>query len=146
MSLFPVFAIPTSIAQFFGLTWWLWFFAIFFPIFHSTWLFWRQCLFKEDLQWVTLELRIPREIKKSSKAMQQVSNLIHLVPQNGSREGAKARRRKSSPSSLGGLEEGAQAPAGPSAGWWRGTGGWPKPRANAIHNAFPERNFVQDMP
>lgn len=52
-------------------------FPILVILFRSTWLFWRQSLFKADMKWVLLELRIPREIKKSPRAMEQTLAAIH---------------------------------------------------------------------
>lgn len=47
--------------------------AVLFPLFKSTWLYYRREKFKnEQIQWILLELRIPREIRKSPKAMEQV--------------------------------------------------------------------------
>jgi hypothetical protein len=59
-----------------GLTWWLWLFIIFLPLSLAILVFWRQEHFKRvnmaNEQCVVLELRIPREIKKSARAMEQV--------------------------------------------------------------------------
>ncbi|MEK7555014.1 MAG: hypothetical protein AAB518_03470, partial [Patescibacteria group bacterium] len=45
----------------------------------STWLFWRQTLFEHSIQFVLLELRIPREVRKSPRAMEQVLMAIHSL-------------------------------------------------------------------
>ena len=68
-----------SIVTVFLNTWWIFAPFILFPIFESTWIFWRQEQFKHDLQFVLLELRIPREIKKNPKAMEQVMMAIHAL-------------------------------------------------------------------
>lgn len=60
-------------------TWWLWFFIIIFRLFLETWLHWRQEVFKEDINWVLLELKIPRLIEKSSKSMEQVLAALHSL-------------------------------------------------------------------
>lgn len=53
-------------------------FAILFPLAMSTWLFWRQELFKvHNFKTIVLELRIPREIKKTPEAMEQVLAVMH---------------------------------------------------------------------
>ena len=39
-------------------------FIVIFRLFLETWLHWRQEIFKTDIKWVFLELRIPRLIEK----------------------------------------------------------------------------------
>lgn len=53
-------------------TWWFWlFFGIFFAA-RGMWLWWRIGLHYETLNWKFVELKIPREIEKSPRAMDQV--------------------------------------------------------------------------
>ncbi len=55
-------------------------FVILLPLSKSVWLFWRQELYKERyFKTVLLELRIPREIKKTPEAMEQVLAAIHSL-------------------------------------------------------------------
>jgi hypothetical protein len=54
-------------------------FAFLFFLFKSTWLWWLQSKFKKEIKWVLLELRIPREIKKSPQAMEQVLATMHTL-------------------------------------------------------------------
>lgn len=57
-------------------TWW---FLVFFPLFfmaYGTWLAWRQRLFEHGLKWEMLEVRVPREILKSARGMDQVLQSI----------------------------------------------------------------------
>jgi len=68
-----------SIITVFLNTWWIFAPFILFPIFESTWIFWKQEEFKHHLDWVVLELRIPREIKKNPKAMEQVFTAVHAL-------------------------------------------------------------------
>jgi len=68
-----------AVLYFLEFTWWLWAFLILFNLFVGTWIHWRQEMFKEDINWVVLELRIPRQIEKSSKAMEQVLTAIHSL-------------------------------------------------------------------
>ncbi len=68
-----------AIIYFLELTWWLWLFLVVSRVFIGTWVHWRQEIFKEDINWVVLELRIPRQIEKSSKAMEQVLTAIHSL-------------------------------------------------------------------
>ncbi len=67
------------IVSFFFLTWPVWLFFFIFPVFESLWLFVRQAQFKRDIKWVVLELKIPREVKKSPQAMEQVLAAIHSL-------------------------------------------------------------------
>jgi hypothetical protein len=60
-------------------TWWFWIFIIFLPLFLDTWLFWRQEMFKRNVDFVVLELRMPREVRKSPMAMEQVLAAIHSL-------------------------------------------------------------------
>lgn len=59
--------------------WWLWSVPILFKLFRDTWLHYRQEKFKSNLEYVLLELRIPREIKKSPQAMEQVLRALHAL-------------------------------------------------------------------
>ncbi len=52
---------------------------IFFPLLYSTWTFWRNELFKKSIKWLLLEIKVPREIDKSPKGMEQVLNAIHAL-------------------------------------------------------------------
>lgn len=68
-----------DIFDFFLRTWWFWAFLILLPLTQSFWLYWKQEKFKNDIKWVLLELRIPREIDKSPKAMEQVFAAFHTL-------------------------------------------------------------------
>ncbi len=64
--------------DFLAMVWPLLAFAVFLPLFVSTWLYYRREKFKnEAIKWMLLELRIPREIRKSPRAMEQVLMAIH---------------------------------------------------------------------
>lgn len=65
------------VLNFIAFTWWLWVFAFIVPLFRSLWLFYKQSQFKEAINWSLLELRIPREVKRSAKAMEQVLAVLH---------------------------------------------------------------------
>lgn len=68
-----------DIINFLSLTWWFWAFFILLPAFKSLLLYWRQEIFKNSIGWVLLELKIPREVKKSAKAMEQVFTYLHSL-------------------------------------------------------------------
>jgi hypothetical protein len=61
--------------------WWFWAFVVLLPLFQATWLSWRQELYEHsyDFESTFWELRIPREIKKSPRAMEQVLMAIHSL-------------------------------------------------------------------
>lgn len=66
-----------AISDFLAATWPVLAFAVLLPLFTSTWLYYRREKFKkEEIKWILLELRIPREIRKSPKAMEQVLTSI----------------------------------------------------------------------
>lgn len=54
-------------------------FILLLAAFRSAWLFWRREMFKTSIKWILLELRIPREIKKSPQAMEQVLAALHSL-------------------------------------------------------------------
>lgn len=59
--------------------WWLWLFLALLFLAVSFWLSYINEYFKKSIGWVMLELRIPRELRKSPKAMEQVFMSIHGV-------------------------------------------------------------------
>ena len=52
---------------------------VFFPLFLSTWMFYINEYFKTHIKWVLLEIKVPREIDKSPRAMEQVLSTIHSL-------------------------------------------------------------------
>lgn len=63
----------------FSYSWWFILFLILQPIAVSIWLFWRKKLFSKKVPSVLFELKIPREVMKSPKAMEQVLLTIHSL-------------------------------------------------------------------
>jgi len=59
--------------------WWLWLFILLFFLARSFWLAYVQEYFKRSIQWVMLELRMPRELRKTPRAMEQVFMAMHAV-------------------------------------------------------------------
>lgn len=70
-----------AVVQFLKLSWWFWAALILWPLFRSTWLYWRQELYKRsrEFKMTILEICIPREIRKSPRAMEQVFMAIHSL-------------------------------------------------------------------
>lgn len=68
-----------AIVNFVEVVWPIIVFVIAYPIFKSTWMFWRQAIYKKSIKWVLLELHIPREIKKSAQGMEQIFAAIHAL-------------------------------------------------------------------
>lgn len=81
--IFPSINLLALIRDFILYTWWFWAFFILFGIFGELFLYWRQQLFKEKElpadNFSMLEIRIPREMDKSPKAMAQVFGSLHML-------------------------------------------------------------------
>ncbi|PIT92404.1 MAG: hypothetical protein COU08_02775 [Candidatus Harrisonbacteria bacterium CG10_big_fil_rev_8_21_14_0_10_42_17] len=60
-------------------TWPLMLFVVLAPITHSLLVFWRNEEFLGKVKYSLLELRIPREIKKSPRAMEQILTALHSL-------------------------------------------------------------------
>ena len=58
---------------------WLWAFLILRPMVTSSWLFWRNESFKKKQKNILLEIRIPRLVKESPRAMEQVMASLHSL-------------------------------------------------------------------
>ncbi|MBI2279030.1 MAG: hypothetical protein HYU81_03145 [Candidatus Brennerbacteria bacterium] len=72
-------AVRIILRNFFLYAWPLILFFFLFGIFESFWLFVRQERFKRKEEYVLLELRIPREVKKSPQAMEEVLMAVHAL-------------------------------------------------------------------
>ncbi|MFH0712246.1 MAG: hypothetical protein V2A55_00075 [Candidatus Jorgensenbacteria bacterium] len=71
---------PLSFTKLLILLWPFIVFAILFPLTLSLWMFWREEIYKNHyVKSVLLELRIPREIKKTPEAMEQVLAAMHSL-------------------------------------------------------------------
>lgn len=57
--------------------WWVWAAPVSVTAFLTVFLAYKQNLFKQKIEWTILELRMPREIEKSPKAMEQFFAAIH---------------------------------------------------------------------
>ncbi len=68
-----------SFLNFLSLSWWFWAFVILFWLAHDTWLTWRQHIYKHEIKWVFLEIKIPRENLRSPQGMEQVLSAIHAM-------------------------------------------------------------------
>lgn len=62
--------------------WWLWLFILLIFIARQLWLTYAQEYYRRSVKWSLLELRIPRELRKSPKAMEQVFTAIHALRNN----------------------------------------------------------------
>ena len=72
-----LFGPTTAIFDFLFRFWWIWGAPVSVALFLMVLLAYRQTLYKRSTQWVVLELRMPREIEKSPKAMEQVFAALH---------------------------------------------------------------------
>ena len=69
------------VLQFLDLTKWFWLFFILWPLFKSTWIGWRQFDYEHspEFRMNMAEIRIPREVRKSPRAMEQVLMALHSL-------------------------------------------------------------------
>lgn len=80
------------IADVWGATWWFWIFWIIFPVARSTWMYWKNCLFEHaEMQknTVVVEMRIPREIVRSPRSMDQFFQSIAYLRNSAGNLGEK---------------------------------------------------------
>ncbi|MBI4085560.1 MAG: hypothetical protein HY432_03615 [Candidatus Liptonbacteria bacterium] len=54
-------------------------FAILLPLAYSAWFAWRKFIYKKNIRYILLEIKMPREIKKNPKAMEQVFTAVHSL-------------------------------------------------------------------
>lgn len=59
--------------------WWLWLFFILAIIIPPFWLVYVQTHYARSIQWIFLEIRIPREIRRSPRSMEQIFVTIHAI-------------------------------------------------------------------
>lgn len=59
--------------------WWLWLFLISAVLAKNLIRYWRTLDYRKNLRWVLLEILIPREVRKSPKAMEQILNQIYSL-------------------------------------------------------------------
>ena len=71
--------LPSPVREIFYIVVLIIIFIILVLITKSTWLYYRQRSFKKDIRWVLMEIKIPREINKSPRAMEQVLASIHAL-------------------------------------------------------------------
>lgn len=64
--------------------WWFWLFLILLFIAKSFWRAYVQEYYKRTIDWTFIELRIPREIRRTPKAMEQVFMTMHAVRNSAS--------------------------------------------------------------
>lgn len=64
---------------FFVSLWWLWLFIFLFFLARAVWLAYCQLHFKKSIKWTLWELRIPREVRKTPRAMEQVFMHVHSL-------------------------------------------------------------------
>src|SRR3989344_1283903 len=57
--------------------WWIWLGPLSLALFMTTWLNWRQYLYKQSIEWTLLELKMPREVRKGPIAMEQFFSAIY---------------------------------------------------------------------
>ena len=69
----------SSFLSFIAGFWWIVSFLILFTLATNMWLWWKQILFKNKMEWTLLEIVPPREVRKSPKAMEQILTTIYSL-------------------------------------------------------------------
>ncbi len=69
----------TIILRFLWLTWWLWLPPVLFYAAFELWKAYLRIRYWRTLEWVLLEIRIPREYAKSPQAMEQIFAGLHAM-------------------------------------------------------------------
>lgn len=64
--------------------WWFWLFIVLFFLVRSVWLSYVREHYRSLFGWVLIELKIPREVRKSPVAMEQVFMTIHAIRNDAS--------------------------------------------------------------
>lgn len=77
--MFDAFETIVLIQQWFLSFWWLWLFIALSILAKSLWKAYIQEYYKRSVTWALFELRIPREVRKSPRAMEQVFVTIHAI-------------------------------------------------------------------
>lgn len=73
------FGVLQSILKVFSRTWWIVIPAILFFILWDIWLFYLKIKYVKSIKWTTLHFRIPKEILKTPKAMEQIFAAVHAI-------------------------------------------------------------------
>jgi len=68
-----------SILIVWGYVWWLVTPLILFYVFSDLWMTYVKMKYFNKIEWITLEVRIPREILKTPKSMEQIFNGMHAI-------------------------------------------------------------------
>ncbi|MDE2001068.1 MAG: hypothetical protein KGI60_00705 [Patescibacteria group bacterium] len=71
--------IAQSIARVFSVSWWIVVPAALFFIWRDFWVWGKNRLWKLSIPWVLLEIKIPRNILKTPKAMENIFSTLHAV-------------------------------------------------------------------
>ncbi len=66
-----------SIGAVFAAGWWIITPLVLFYLFQEVWLFAARKKFTESISWITLDVRVPRDILKSPKSMEQIFAAVH---------------------------------------------------------------------
>ncbi|MBI2021088.1 hypothetical protein HYS99_01070 [Candidatus Giovannonibacteria bacterium] len=79
MAAIPLFVnqIIDQTLEFFGATWFLWAPIVLYFVFWETWVAYVRANFISNLKWMLLEIKIPKEVAKSPKAMENFLAGIH---------------------------------------------------------------------
>ena len=70
---------PSEVLRALEGTWYIWLPAVLAIIFYELWMHYIQARFIKNIEWVLLEIKLPREISKTPKAMEIVLNGLQLT-------------------------------------------------------------------
>ena len=82
-SLSPSFEIFMGVLEFLAATWFLWLPIFLFYTFRENWLAYVRACNLSTMKWILLEIKVPREVAKSPKAMESIFAGIHGTGKGG---------------------------------------------------------------
>lgn len=82
-SLSSIFEIFSGVLNFLAATWFLWLPLFLFFILRDKWLLYARVCNLRDMKWMLLEIKVPREVAKSPKAMESIFAGIHGTAKGG---------------------------------------------------------------
>jgi hypothetical protein len=74
-----VLQVIVAIQQAFLSLWWLWLFMVLVSLSYSLWMTYIQEHFRRSIPWTMFEMKVPMEVRKSPRAMEQVFMSVHGI-------------------------------------------------------------------
>ena len=73
------FGISKTILQVIAVSWWVILPVGLFFIWNEFWLWGKNRIFRKNMKWMIVEIKIPRNIEKTPKAMESVFSALHAI-------------------------------------------------------------------